>query len=263
MTKSRLFRLTGAPAALLIFIFLVIAFAKERPYPAPRVIPSSAEQALFDATNRERASRGIPSLRWDDALASAAQAHATRMASETAISHQFPGEPALRQRTSQAGAHFSVVAENVALGPDPEIIHYDWMHSEGHRANILDVQLTATGVAVVARGKQLYAVQDFSRSVENLSLADQEKSVAALLAARGLKISNEHDEARHSCSNDPSRPNIGSLLVVRYTTSEVTKLPDHLEKSIRRGGYTKAAVAACPAGIENGFTQYRFAVLLY
>src|SRR5271163_47767 len=143
MAKARFFRLTASPALLAVFVCLVFAFAKDRPSPAPRVIPNSAEQALFDSTNRERASRGIPSLRWDDTLASAAQAHAARMASESAIAPQFPGEPPLLQRTSQAGAHFSTVAENVALGPDAETIHGAWMHSEGHRANILDAQLTA------------------------------------------------------------------------------------------------------------------------
>lgn len=263
MTKSRLFRLTAAPVALLIFIVLVFAFAKDRPSPSPRVIPSAAEQSLFDATNRERASRGIPSLRWDDSLAAAAQAHAAWMAKESNISHQFAGEAALRQRTSQAGARFSLVAENVALGPDTEIIHYGWMHSEGHRANILDVQLTAIGIAVVARGKQLYAVQDFSRAVENLSLAEQEKKVAALLSARGLQIANENNDARRSCASNYIPPNNISMLVVRYTTSEIGKLPDDLEKSIHQARYAKAAVGACEAASENGFTQYRFAVLLF
>lgn len=264
MTMARFFRLTAAPAALVIFVFLVFSFAKDRPSPAPRAIPSSSEQSLFDATNRERASRGIPSLRWDEALASAAQAHAARMASESAISHQFPGEPPLLQRTSQAGAHFSVVAENVALGPDADTIHGGWMHSEGHRGNILDAQLTAIGVAVVARGRQLYAVQDFSRSVENLTFAEQEKTVAAALSARGLQVSKENMEARHACLPDYTPATSGgAVLIVRYTASDAGKLPDNLEKSIRQARYTKAAVGACPAGIENGFTQYRFAVLLY
>ena len=263
MTKARFFRLTAAPAVLLIFIFLVFAFAKDRPSPAPHVIPSAFEQALFDATNRERATRGIASLRWDDTLASAAQAHAALMAKEGDISHQFSGEPDLRARASQAGAHFSVVAENVAMGPEVDTIHYEWMHSPGHRGNILDVRLTSIGVAVVARGKQLYAVQDFSRTVENLTFAEQEKKVSALLAARGLQIVNEDEEARRSCSANHVPPNASSRLVIRYTTSEAGKLPDDLEKALRQGRYARASVAACPAGIENGFTQYRFAVLLH
>ena len=262
MKRPRFFRLTAAPAALLIFIFLIIAFAKDRPSPAPRIIPSPGAQALFDAANRERATRGISSLRWDDALASAAQAHAAWMAKESTISHQLPGEPALQQRTSQAGAHFSLVSENVALGPDTDTMHNNWMHSEGHRANILDLQLTAVGIAVVSRGKQLYAVQDFSRSVENLTVAEQEKKVGALLSARGLQIANENEEARRMCAPNQNPSANQSMLIVRYTTSDIGRLPEDLEKSILQGRYDKASVGACDSGGDIGFTQYRIAVLL-
>lgn len=263
MKRSRFFRLTAAPAALLIFIFLIVALAQDRRSLAPRSWPSPAEQALFDAANRERANRGIPALRWDDALASAAQAHAAWMAKESTISHQLSGEPALQQRTSQTGAHFSRVAENVAEGPDADTMHYNWMHSEGHRANILDLQLTAIGIAVVSRGKQLYAVQDFSRRVKSLTAAEQEKRVGALLSARGLQIANENEEARRVCATNYNPSASGSMLIARYTTSEIGKLPDDLEKSIHQGRYNKASVGACEPGGDNGFTQYRIAVLLH
>lgn len=262
MQKLCFLPLASGPAALLTFVFFPAAVAQDRPAPAAMIVPSSVERVLFDATNRERAAHGIPSLHWDDSLASAAQAHAALMAKQSEISHQFPGEPSLRERASRAGARFSVVAENVALGPDTDTIHSDWMHSPGHRANILDVQLTAIGIAVVARGRQLYAVQDFSRSVENLSFEDQEKKVAALLAARGLRISSENEEARRACATSYHPPYRGTLLVVRFTTSDIEKLPADLEKSIRQGTYGKAAVGACEATSESGFTQYRFAVLL-
>ena len=36
----------------------------------------------------------------------------------------------------------------------------------------------------------LFAVQDFSQSVASLSLVEQEKQVAAALAARGLQVAN-------------------------------------------------------------------------
>jgi uncharacterized protein YkwD len=262
MRMSGFFRLTVNTTAL-TFLFSGIAFAQDRTSPAPHLARSPAEQALLDATNRERAERGIPPLHWDDSLASAAQAHAALMAQQSGISHQLPGEPSLRQRTSQAGAHFSLVAENVALGPDTDTIHFGWMHSAGHRANILGAQLTAIGIAVVARGTQLYAVQDFSRSVENLSFADQEKKIAALLNARGLRIDGENDEARRACASSYTPSYRGRLLVVRFTASDIDKLPADLEKSIHQAAYAKAAVGACEAPGSSGFTQYRFAVLLY
>src|ERR1700691_6185826 len=118
---------------------------------------TTPEGQLFSSLNRERASQGLPLLQWDDALASAARQHAVRMAQLDQMSHQLPGEPNLLARASEAGARFSVVAENVAIGPDPAVIHTMWMHSPGHRANILSPQLSAVGIAVVQGSSGLFA----------------------------------------------------------------------------------------------------------
>jgi uncharacterized protein YkwD len=52
-------------------------------------------------------------------LAAAARRHCLRMAAEGPISHRYEGEPDLSERAAQAGAHFSLIEENVAVGPDP------------------------------------------------------------------------------------------------------------------------------------------------
>jgi uncharacterized protein YkwD len=172
---------------------------------------ASAERALFDAANRERAAQGLAQLRWDGALANAARDHALLMAQRGTLSHQFAGEPALQDRARVAGARFTEIAENVAEGPAADAIHAGWMHSPPHRANLLDPGLTAIGIAVVdstgagvtgngagdrsadfggrAPG-MLFAVEDFSQAVANLNLAEQERLVGAVLAARGLRVAN-------------------------------------------------------------------------
>ena len=168
---------------------------------------ASAERVLFEAANRERVAQGLAPLRWDDALANAARNHAVLMA-QNALSHQFPGEPALQDRARVAGALFTEVAENVAEGGAADAIHSGWMHSPHHRANLLDPELTAIGIAVVGQASRgansagltaagdgagmLFAVEDFSQSVAKLSLAEQERQVRAALAARGLLISNDN-----------------------------------------------------------------------
>src|ERR1700692_4948983 len=78
---------------------------------------STAERALFDDLNRERAAQGLPALHWDAALASAAREHASRMAQGNVLSHQLPGEPQVQVRATQAGARFTTIAENIALSP--------------------------------------------------------------------------------------------------------------------------------------------------
>ena len=74
---------------------------------------------IFELTNQDREVHGLQPLRWSDPLASAAQAHAKRMVFAGHLSHDYPGEPNLVQRTSRAGAHFQAVAENIATGFSP------------------------------------------------------------------------------------------------------------------------------------------------
>ena len=94
---------------------------------------SSAEAFLFQQANRERMERGLSELRWDDALARAASAHASEMAAHRTISHQFSGESELSSRGASAGAKFALISENVAEAPDAGTIHHAWMNSAGHR----------------------------------------------------------------------------------------------------------------------------------
>jgi uncharacterized protein YkwD len=122
------------------------------------------ERELFDATNRERSAHGLPALQWNDALAVAARKHANEMAHKDALSHQFPGEPSLPSRVKQAGAHFVWLSENVALGPNPSIIHAEFVKSPPHRANILDTDMNVMGIGIVERNGQLFAVEDFSKA---------------------------------------------------------------------------------------------------
>src|SRR6202167_64011 len=156
---------------------------------------TSAARALFEAANRERAEQGLAQLHWDNALADAAHEHALLMAQRNTLSHQFPGEAPLQDRARVAGARFTEVAENVAEGPSATVIHSSWMHSPPHRANLLDPELTAVGIAVVGNAPRgaagmLFAVEDFSQAVASLSLGEQERQVGAALAARGLQVAN-------------------------------------------------------------------------
>src|SRR5580692_7069381 len=96
---------------------------------------------VMQATNQDRAQRGLGPLKWDPALARAAQRHAELMVRQGALSHQYPGEAALETRVGMQGAHFRVVAENLAVAPNPGAVEAEWMHSPPHRRNILDARL--------------------------------------------------------------------------------------------------------------------------
>ena len=270
MKIFRFLRTASAVTALCLLFFLSAAHSQDhsqnrppRPTSSISSHPSLDEKLLLDATNRERAAAGLQSLKWDDALAAAAREHNQLMVRENALSHQFPGEPSLEQRTAQAGAKYAMVAENVAVGPNPEEIHDGWMHSPGHRRNILNAELTAIGIAVTRGTNGLFAVQDFSRQVANLSLRQQEEKVASLLRATELLAVDVNEDARKTCGMDQGYAGTAVLYVVRFEVTELNKLPDELLQKIRSRKYHKGAVGACQGGDAGGFTRYRIAVLLY
>ena len=154
---------------------------------AQRGVPAAnvSEEYLKVAADQERAALGLPPLRLDLALSAAAQRHATLMVEHNGISHQFAGEPELVSRASTAGARFSRITENVAQAPSALIVQTAWMHSEGHRHNLLDPQVDSVGISVISRNGQMFAVEDFARTVAPLSIRQQEGTVAAVVLALG------------------------------------------------------------------------------
>ena len=138
------------------------------------------------------------------------------------------------------------------------------MHSPPHRANLLDREMNAIGIAVTERNGTLFAVEDFSQAVEQLSLSDQESVVAARLKKRGLKIEANNADARRSCplNNGYAGARVPSF-VLHYATPDLATLPDILEQRIHTGKYFSAAVGACPGDDRSGFSGYRIAVLLF
>lgn len=230
--------------------------------------PSGITSFLLAAANQDRIARGLQPLHLDPALTLAAAAHAREMATHRDISHQFPGEPALSDRGADAGAHFSLISENVAEAPISGMIHHLWMHSQGHRENLLDPAVNAVGIAVVVCDHEYYAVEDFAKLVQPLSFSAQELAVANLLVKSGMQIANgkvmSEEEARQTCSMSSgyvgSRP---PRYIMRYTAYSVAELPDQLQSRLNSGKYRQAVVSACSDEESGPFTSYNIAVLLY
>ncbi len=238
--------------------------------PASADSATIAEQYLLAAANQERAALGLSQLHRDPLLAQAAATHARQMAAHATISHQFPGEPELTARGAAAGVHFSLISENVGEAPSAPQIHDLWMHSEHHRANLLEASIDAAGISVIARGNELFAVEDFARTVPSVSLEQQESAIASLVARSGaapiaLDLSpTTTSAARQTCAMDsgyagPRKP----WFVMRFTSDSLTQLPTELTSRIASGRYHQAAVGACPPPRDTPFTSYNLAVLLY
>jgi uncharacterized protein YkwD len=258
---------TSIRYALFIATFLMLAIApilRAQSAPQPEASLTVAEQYLLAAANQDRANQGLPALRLDPVLTQASAFHAREMAEHAAISHQFPDEPELAERGSNAGVHFSLIAENVGEAPTSVIIHNLWMHSPGHRANLLDPNVNTIGVAIVSRNHQLYAVEDFASTVEPLTLTQQEHAVAGVIAQAGLQVTDTTKDARETCTMPTGY--VGSRrpwYIMRYTAASLNEIPSQLKTRLTSGKYHQAIVGACSTNGSSPFTSYNIAVLLY
>lgn len=228
----------------------------------------TADAQLLALANQSRAEAGAGRLEWDPALAAAALYHCRRMAAEGPIAHRYSGEPDLTGRAGQAGAHFDLIEENVAIGPSVAMIHDEWMQSPGHRTNLLNPDVDHIGVAVVESRGVLYAVADYERAVESLSGSQVEARVASQIRSRGVSVLNDASLARRACTTDEGAPSSAGGLtpgfVMRWQGADLNQLPKALVDRLVSGRYQRAAVGSCPArGVDGSFTAYRLAVLLY
>jgi len=228
--------------------------------------PDEATQKIFELTNQDRTAQGLQPLQWDKSLAAAAAVHVDKMRDEKTLSHQYPGEPDVKDRAAQAGAHFQAIAENIAMGPSAEAIEKQWMNSVPHRQNILDPQMNAIGIAVIEKDGYLYAVEDFANANQSLTREQVEEKVGDLLRAQKIDPSGPRSIGEEACATQDGTPSDASKAgqvkgVMRFQTPDLSKLPDQVVQQLSSGQFTKAAVGACKS--EGTFTTYRVAVVLY
>ena len=225
----------------------------------------AAARQLFDLANEARISAGLNKLEWDPALADAAMKHCLRMSTEGPIAHRYPGEDDPTARAGAAGAHFSLIEENIAVASRVVSVHQGWLDSPEHRANLLNPRVNRVGIAVVGAQGVFFAVADYADAVAELSRAEVEAKFGKLLRARGLFILEDATEARAFCSGpDVFFHDATPQVAMRWQDPDVLHLPERLEHQVATGRYRKAAVGSCPPqDVKGAFTTYRVAVLLY
>lgn len=246
---------------------------------APLVWSQAAQQAvktpiqpeawqLVLRANGARNEQGVKPLWWDPALAKAALEHCQRMVQEGELAHRYGGEANVGERAAQAGAHFSLIAENIAIGATPAAIHESWMNSPPHKQNLLNPDVDRVGIAVVASHGVLYAVADYSRTVPVLTQAQVEARIADLMRASGVAIDTDPTAARTACAQEKGMPDAPAAtqarFVMRWQDASLAQLPKSLVDRLSSGRFQHAAVGSCqPNDVEGAFTLYRMAVLLY
>jgi uncharacterized protein YkwD len=128
--------------------------------------------------NQARSAAGLPALTETAGLDASASAHNTTMADGCGLSHQCPGEPALGDRETAAGVHWTAAGENIgeggpvagsttaiaqmAVGLTQSMLD-EQPPDDGHRLNILSSTFTHIGIAVDRDGSgTVWLTQDFS-----------------------------------------------------------------------------------------------------
>ena len=129
------------------------------------VVASSLERQAFNLINAERAKNRLPPLVWDAELCRMARLHSEKMARLNFFDHEGP-DGNLPSRAQASGVMWRSLAENIALNQgydDPVSLAVDqWMHSPGHRANILRGIFTHSGIGIArAADGRVYITQVF------------------------------------------------------------------------------------------------------
>jgi uncharacterized protein YkwD len=121
----------------------------------PNDVPvQDSKDATLCLLNQQRRAHGLPPLRDNSRLDLASQRHANDMSVHKYFAHgDFVGR--IKASRYLGGARGWTIGENIAWGSwdyaTPAAIVDGWMHSPGHRANILNRQFKEIGLGV-ARG---------------------------------------------------------------------------------------------------------------
>jgi uncharacterized protein YkwD len=220
---------------------------------------AEGERELLDLANQARAQAGVKPLQIDDGLTQAARAHATAMAGQRQLSHQFAGEAELAQRlASDCAQHLDQVGENVGYAGSVDQAQQGFMHSPPHRENLLNPAYNVAGFGVVRAGYSLYVAQDFGHSLPAYSPRQAgglvSGSIARLRRDANLpqlqwKDSDTAQNAACSMAQADSLKTVAArgLYIVRYTTAQPEILPSGAAKVIEDRAVHTFSVGTCYA----------------
>jgi uncharacterized protein YkwD len=204
----------------------------------------------------------------DESLRQAALLHAQLMVDKHGLEHQFPGEPSLIHRVSDAsdlslGRALDRAAENIVDATCPRSADATLMHSPPHRANLLDARFNVVGVAAIWTSEgRLYVVQDFGHALPKNSTQDTAtlvaKAVRDVRASAGLPELNQftpEDLDSAACEmakgDHPAAHMIAAgytnRKVISYTQSRPEVLPNSAQSALKSPDVRGFAIGSCYA----------------
>src|SRR5215212_9655377 len=127
-----------------------------------------AEKKVFELHNETRTAYGLDPLCLSPVLTQAARARSEDMLNRDYFSHYTPGGVTVIDQLRRQGYYgyhpgdYHILGENISLGGDfaahdtPEHRFAGWMHSPGHRENILRREFDEVGVGARSGTYQVY-----------------------------------------------------------------------------------------------------------
>lgn len=127
------------------------------------------QQMALALANRDRTQHGRSPLQSDALLSAAAQRHAEDMLQRHYFSHYSPEGRTPSDRFAAVGGRQDA-AENIMMMQGSSRVGYNkiayfedqWMHSSGHRQNLLNSKYGRFGYGIASSGGRVFAVQLFS-----------------------------------------------------------------------------------------------------
>ena len=119
---------------------------------------STAEKRVYELQNKARARHGLKALCVHPILTQAARAHTKEMLDKDYISHNSYNGETIKERLERFGYtldgySYYGIGENIGWGcgsnGDPDHIFKLWMHSSGHRHNILKKEFRQVGIGAL------------------------------------------------------------------------------------------------------------------
>lgn len=130
------------------------------------------ERAILDLVNQERAKAGANPLQLDSTLQATGREHSDDMLLRNFFAHEDPDGLSAADRIARAHRQLiGLTGENIWMGVNTDLsdqkkaaalIMDQWMHSSGHRDNILKKDYTHLGVGVAVKGGEVRATQNFA-----------------------------------------------------------------------------------------------------
>ncbi len=214
--------------------------------------PEQIAEALLGLVNDARQGVGASAVARDDGLDSVALAHSRDMVEHGFIGHTSPTTGTAADRVTHAGYRSGLVLENIGRGYSAAEIHRGLMESPGHRANILNPDVSHVGIGVVAEQEgdrnAFVATEVFIRMNRETDLSDATERLL------GMINDARRRRGAHALELDPNLTNAAREGAQRYFSeprASQQDVVDDASASLRRFAIAFSRVGGLMAVVDT------------